>query len=69
MAHFIKEQLFVDSSKNLNDQVCFGLQDKSTFYIANNKDDAEAIYLSFSKEDWVAIKAFIDKQFDNKFGY
>lgn len=63
MASFIKEQLFVDSSNKLNDMVCFGLETPTSFYIANDKDDSEAIYLSFSKKDWSTIKKFIDEQF------
>lgn len=63
MANFLKEQLFVDSSNKLNDMVYFGLETPTSFYIANDKDDSEAIYLSFSKEDWDAIKNFIDEQF------
>lgn len=63
MASFIKEELFVDSGNRLNNMVSFGLETPTVFYIKNEKDDSESIYLSFTKEDWSTIKNFIDEQF------
>ena len=63
MAHFIKETLCVDSDTHKDGMILFGMEDKSKFYIANEKEDAEAIYLSFTFKDWTAIKNFIDEQF------
>lgn len=63
MAHFIKEELFVDSGNRLDNMVSFGLETPTSFYISNNRDDSDSIHLSFTKEDWDAIKNFIDEQF------
>ena len=63
MATFIEETLFVDSVSYKDEMIQFGLEDQVHFYIKNDKEDAEAIYLTFTYEDWVIIKSFIDEQF------
>lgn len=63
MATIIEERLFVDCNTHKDGMILFGMEDRENFYIANEKDDAEAIYLSFSFKDWEVIKKFIDEQF------
>lgn len=63
MAHFIKETLLVDTIENKDSMIEFGLECGESFYIANDLEDAGAIYLSFKFNDWVIIRDFIDKKF------
>lgn len=63
MASFIKEILYVYSKSYKDEMIAFSMGDKENFYISNDREDSDAIYLSFSYEDWVIIKDFIDNQF------
>lgn len=63
MAHFIREELIVDSVITGDYKIAFGLDANNNVYITNDMDDASMFYLLFSSEDWDSIKKFIDQQF------
>lgn len=63
MATFVKEILLVDCKTYTDQMINFGLEDDNSFFISNDRDDSEAIYLSFSFDDWLDIKKFIDDKF------
>lgn len=63
MAHYIKQELIVDSVITSDYKIAFGLDSNNNVYITNDMDDASMVYLLFSPEDWDSIKKFIDQQF------